>query len=125
VEVEGDNPKVQVQSGGETKTFSPEEISGMVLERVKEITEAQLQKPIKDVVLAVPSFFNESQRLATREAAAISGLNVMKLIEEPVAAAIAYGLHKRPKGQNFLIFAMGGATFDLSLLPRMEKVASK
>jgi len=114
---EGDKPYIQVHYKGETKTFSPEEISSMVLIKMKEIAEAYLGKTIKDAVITVPAYFNDSQRQATKDAGAIAGLNVLRIINEPTAAAIAYGLDKKKSGEcNILIFDLGGGTFDVSLL---------
>merc|ERR1719171_3162636 len=114
---DGDIPRIQVQYKGETKTFSAEEISSMVLIKMKETAEAFTGKDIKDVVVTVPAYFNDSQRQATKDAGAIAGLNVLRIINEPTAAAIAYGLDKKSSGEtNVLIFDLGGGTFDVSLL---------
>jgi len=114
---DGDIPRIQVDYKGETKTFSAEEISSMVLIKMKETAEAFTGKTIKDVVVTVPAYFNDSQRQATKDAGAIAGLNVLRIINEPTAAAIAYGLDKKTAGeQNILIFDLGGGTFDVSLL---------
>lgn len=117
---EGGRPKVQVEYKGETKTFTPEEISSMVLVKMKEIAEAYLGRDIKDVVVTVPAYFNDSQRQATKDAGVIAGLNVLRIINEPTAAAIAYGLDKKVAGgggeRNVLIFDLGGGTFDVSIL---------
>merc|ERR1711988_620331 len=103
--------------GGEEKTFSAEEISSMVLTKMKETAEAFTGKSVKDVVVTVPAYFNDSQRQATKDAGAIAGLNVLRIINEPTAAAIAYGLDKKGSGErNILIYDMGGGTFDVSLL---------
>jgi len=110
-------PKLQVQYKGEEKTFAAEEISSMVLTKMKETAEAFTGKDIKDVVVTVPAYFNDSQRQATKDAGAIAGLNVLRIINEPTAAAIAYGLDKKSSGEtNVLIFDLGGGTFDVSLL---------
>ena len=110
-------PLIVIKSKGETKKFHPEQISSMVLIKMKEISEAFLNKPVKDAVVTVPAYFNDSQRQATKDAGAIAGLNVLRIINEPTAAAIAYGLDKKGKGeQNVLIFDLGGGTFDVSLL---------
>jgi L1 cell adhesion molecule like protein len=117
VSKEGDKPFIQVTYKGETKTFAPEEISSMVLIKMKEIAEAYLGKNVKDAVITVPAYFNDGQRQATKDAGAIAGLNVLRIINEPTAAAIAYGLDKRKSGEcNILIFDLGGGTFDVSLL---------
>lgn len=117
---DGGRPKLQVEYKSETKTFTPEEISSMVLVKMKEIAEAYLGKTIKDVVVTVPAYFNDSQRQATKDAGVISGLNVLRIINEPTAAAIAYGLDKKVAGgvgeRNVLIFDLGGGTFDVSIL---------
>jgi hypothetical protein len=121
----GTKPHIQVQYKGETKVFSPEEISSMVLLKMKETAEAYLGEKVSDAVVTVPAYFNDSQRQATKDAAAIAGLNVLRIINEPTAAAIAYGLDKKEKGeQNVLIFDLGGGTFDVSLLT-IDKVFSK
>merc|ERR1712159_82068 len=88
------NPLISTQFKGETKTFKPEEISSMVLTKMKETAEAHLGKEVKNAVVTVPAYFNDSQRQATKDAGAIAGLNVMRIINEPTAAAIAYGLDK-------------------------------
>jgi len=114
---EGDKPYIQVIYKGETKVFAPEEISSMVLIKMREIAEAYLGKNVKDAVITVPAYFNDSQRQATKDAGAIAGMNVMRIINEPTAAAIAYGLDKKKSGEcNILIFDLGGGTFDVSLL---------
>merc|ERR1712225_191840 len=114
---DGDKPHIQVNFKGEEKTFSPEEISSMVLTKMKETGEAFTGKTVKDVVVTVPAYFNDSQRQATKDAGTIAGLNVMRIINEPTAAAIAYGLDKKATGErNVLIFDLGGGTFDVSLL---------
>uniref|UniRef100_A0A9R1SLD8 Heat shock cognate 71 kDa protein n=2 Tax=Cyprinus carpio TaxID=7962 RepID=A0A9R1SLD8_CYPCA len=106
-------PKVQVEYKGETKTFYPEEISSMVLTKMKEIAEAYLGKTITNAVITVPAYFNDSQRQATKDAGTISGLNVLRIINEPTAAAIAYGLDKKVGSErNVLIFDLGGEDFD-------------
>ena len=109
-------PIIQVQYKGETKTFSPEEISSMVLTKMKQIAEAYLGKEVKNAVITVPAYFNDSQRQATKDAGTIAGLNVMRIINEPTAAAIAYGLDQKGGEKNILIFDLGGGTFDVSLL---------
>ncbi|XP_063225309.1 heat shock protein 68-like isoform X2 [Bacillus rossius redtenbacheri] len=114
---DGGKPKIQVQYKGETKTFAPEEISSMVLTKMKEIAEAFLGATVRDAVITVPAYFNDSQRQATKDAGAIAGLNVLRIINEPTAAALAYGLDKNLKGEkNVLIFDLGGGTFDVSIL---------
>ena len=114
-------PKVQVEYKGETKTLAPEEISSMVLGKMKETAEAFLAKKVTDAVITVPAYFNDSQRQATKDAGAIAGLNVLRIINEPTAAALAYGLDKNVKGdKNVLIFDLGGGTFDVSILSISE-----
>jgi len=113
---EGDKPYIRVQFKGETKDFSPEEISSMVLLKMKETAEAYLGATVKDAVVTVPAYFNDSQRQATKDAGSISGMNVKRIINEPTAAAIAYGLDKKGGERTVLIFDLGGGTFDVSLL---------
>jgi len=113
----GDKPMINVTSHGEKKTFSPEEISSMVLIKMKEVAESYMGTAVKDAVVTVPAYFNDSQRQATKDAAAIAGLNCLRIINEPTAAAIAYGLDKnKDEDKNVLIFDLGGGTFDVSLL---------
>ena len=129
------SPLIKVSYLGEEKTFTPQEISAMVLSKMKEISEAKLGKTVKKAVvtsvkfssfssgvsylslLSVPAYFNDSQRLATKDAGAIAGLEVLRIINEPTAAAIAYGLDAKSKTErNVLIFDLGGGTFDVSIL---------
>ena len=114
-----DKPIIEVEYKGERKEFSAEEISSMVLMKMKETAEAYLGKEVKNAVITVPAYFNDSQRQATKDAGAISGLNVLRIINEPTAAAIAYGLDKSGTSsgeKNVLIFDLGGGTFDVSVL---------
>merc|ERR1711968_394972 len=114
----GKQPHLQVEHKGELKTFSPEEISSMILVKMKETAEAYLGENVKEAVITVPAYFNDQQRQATKDAGAIAGLNVLRIINEPTAAAIAYGLDKTAGSgeKNVLIFDLGGGTFDVSLL---------
>ena len=112
-----EKPLIEVQFMGEAKKFHPEEISAMVLVKMKETAEAFLGQKVNDAVITVPAYFNDSQRQATKDAGSISGLNVLRIINEPTAAAIAYGLDKKGQGEkNILIYDLGGGTFDVSLL---------
>ncbi|TRY72175.1 hypothetical protein TCAL_06728 [Tigriopus californicus] len=116
---DGSKPKIRVDYKCQEKTFNPEEISSMILTKMKETAEAYLGTTVRDAVVTVPAYFNDSQRQATKDAGAIAGLKVLRIINEPTAAAIAYGLDKK-KGQtgesNVLIFDLGGGTFDVSIL---------
>merc|ERR1712193_128892 len=106
-----------VEFKGETKQFTPEEISSMVLTKMRETAESYLGGTVNNAVITVPAYFNDSQRQATKDAGAISGMNVLRIINEPTAAAIAYGLDKKVGGErNVLIFDLGGGTFDVSIL---------
>merc|ERR1711966_59792 len=123
---DGDKPAVEITFKGEKKVFVPEEISAMILLKMKEIAESFLGKEVKNAVITVPAYFNDSQRQATKDAGAITGLNVLRIINEPTAAAIAYGLDKKTSGskteRNVLIFDLGGGTFDVSLLTIEEGI---
>ncbi|KAG1659215.1 hypothetical protein FOA52_008984 [Chlamydomonas sp. UWO 241] len=117
--MEGNKPFVEVQHKGEPKTLAPEEVSSMVLVKMKETAEAFLGLPVRKAVITVPAYFNDAQRQATKDAGAIAGLEVLRIINEPTAAAIAYGLDKKNAStgeRNVLIFDLGGGTFDVSLL---------
>jgi len=118
----GGTPIIDVEYKGERKSFKAEEISSMVLIKMKEIAEAYLGKEVKNAVVTVPAYFNDSQRQATKDAGSISGLNVLRIINEPTAAAIAYGLDKKGDEKNVLIFDLGGGTFDVSLLTIEEGI---
>ena len=116
VETEG-RPKIQVEHKRDTKTFYPEEISSMVLTKMKETAEAYLGKTINDAVITVPAYFNDSQRQATKDAGTIAGINVLRIISEPIAAAIAYGLDQKVVHErNVLIFDLGGGNFNILIL---------
>ncbi|ORY61941.1 heat shock protein 70 family [Leucosporidium creatinivorum] len=116
-------PIIQVEYRGETKDFTPEEISSMILLKMKETAEAYLGTTVTNAVVTVPAYFNDSQRQATKDAGVISGMNVLRIINEPTAAAIAYGLDKKTVGEkNVLIFDLGGGTFDVSLLTIEEGI---
>ena len=111
------NPKLQAEYKGEMKTFAPEEISSMVLTKMRETAEAYLGERVNNAVITVPAYFNDAQRLATKDAGRIAGLNVLRIINEPTAAALAYGLDKNLTNEkNVLIFDLGGGTFDVSIL---------
>ena len=114
---DGDKPLITVQFKGESKTFTAEEISAMVLLKMKETAESFLGQTVADAVITVPAYFNDSQRQATKDAGRISGLQVHRIINEPTAAALAYGLQNEKEGErNVLVFDLGGGTFDVSLL---------
>nr|ODN79102.1 hsp72-like protein [Cryptococcus depauperatus CBS 7841] len=120
---DGGKPVIQVEYKGEVKKFSPEEISSMVLIKMKETAEAYLGGTVSKAVVTVPAYFNDSQRQATKDAGTIAGLDVLRIINEPTAAAIAYGLDKKSEGEkNVLIFDLGGGTFDVSLLTIEEGI---
>ena len=109
-------PYIQVETKGQKKLYSPEEISAMILTKMKTIAENFLGTKVKNAVITVPAYFNDSQRQSTKDAGTIAGLNVLRIINEPTAAAIAYGLDKKDKERNILVFDLGGGTFDVSLL---------
>jgi len=109
------SPRVQVHYKGKQSTYTPEEVSAMVLQKMKEVAETFLGKTVKNAVVTVPAYFNDAQRQSTKDAGKIAGLNVVRIINEPTAAAIAYGLNKAGE-KNILVFDLGGGTFDVSLL---------
>src|SRR5437879_11031477 len=111
---EGPNGDVRVKAGG--KEYAPEEISAMILQKLKADAEAYLGEPVSDAVITVPAYFNNAQREATKTAGSIAGLNVVRIINEPTAAALAYGLDKEGADQTILVFDLGGGTFDVSVL---------
>ncbi|KAJ2636828.1 ATPase with role in protein import into the ER [Coemansia sp. RSA 1286] len=109
-------PNFRVDVKGDKRTFSPEEISAMVLGKMKEIAESYLNTKVTHAVVTVPAYFNDAQRQATKDAGAIAGLNVLRIVNEPTAAAIAYGLDKKGKERHILVYDLGGGTFDVSVL---------
>ncbi len=111
-----DKPFVEVDVKGETKSFAPEEISAMVLSKMRLVAENFIGKDIKNAVVTVPAYFNDAQRQATKDAGTISGMTVQRIINEPTAAAIAYGMDKKGGEKNILVFDLGGGTFDVTLL---------
>jgi len=115
VDMDG-KPFMEVMHRGITKSFAPEEVSKMVLQKMKQIAEDYIGGPVRDVVITCPAYFNNAQREATKRAGISAGLNVLRIINEPTAAAIAYGLEKRPGRKNVIVFDFGGGTFDVSLV---------
>ncbi|KAG0671367.1 ATPase with role in protein import into the ER, partial [Maudiozyma exigua] len=112
----GGKPAVEVTVKGEQKQFTPEEISGMILGKMKQIAEDYLGNKVTHAVVTVPAYFNDAQRQATKDAGTIAGLNVLRIVNEPTAAAIAYGLDKTEKEHQIIVYDLGGGTFDVSLL---------
>ena len=115
-------PYIRTRFHGEDKSFSPEEISSMVLHKMKTIAENYIGYEVKNAVVTVPAYFSDSQRQATKDAGAISGLNVLRIINEPTAAAMAYGLEDKGKESTILVYDLGGGTFDVSILSIEDKV---
>ncbi|HEY5661647.1 MAG TPA: Hsp70 family protein, partial [Gaiellaceae bacterium] len=118
--VKGQNGDARVKAGG--KEYPPPEISAMILQKLKADAEAYLGEPVTDAVITVPAYFNNAQREATKDAGKIAGLNVQRIINEPTAAALAYGLDKEGSDQTILVFDLGGGTFDVSILDLGEGV---
>jgi molecular chaperone DnaK len=118
--VQGPNGDVRVKAGG--KDYAPPEISAMILQKLKADAESYLGEPVTDAVITVPAYFNNAQREATKDAGKIAGLNVLRIINEPTAAALAYGLDKEGADQTILVFDLGGGTFDVSILELGEGV---
>lgn len=113
----GGKPYIKTEmNGGEVKTLSPEEVSAMILKKMKEIAENYLGQEVKNAVITVPAYFNDAQRAATKDAGIIAGLNVLRILNEPTAAAIAYGLDQKGGERSILVFDLGGGTFDVSIL---------
>merc|ERR1719411_873895 len=115
-------PMVKVEYKGETKQFASEEISAFVLQKMKSIAEAYLGQTVTHAVVTVPAYFNDAERQATKDAGTIAGITVARIINEPTAAAIAYGLDKQNRETNILVYDLGGGTFDVSLLTLDEGV---
>ncbi|KAJ7287396.1 heat shock protein 70 family [Mycena rebaudengoi] len=116
VQEKNGKPTITVQYQGENRQFSPEEISAMVLTKMKETAEAFLGEKVTHAVITVPAYFNDAQRTATKDAGTIAGLNVLRVLNEPTAAALAYGLDKKGPESRVLVYDLGGGTFDVSLL---------
>ncbi|XP_071097016.1 endoplasmic reticulum chaperone BiP-like [Haliotis cracherodii] len=113
---EDNKPHIQVKVGSEDKVFAPEEISAMMLSKMKEIAETYLTQNVTNAVVTVPAYFNDAQRMATKDAGTIAGLNILRLINEPIAASVAYGLDKSDGEKNILVFDLGVGTFDVSIV---------
>merc|ERR1719502_1869381 len=116
VEAEGGKPMVEVMAGSEKKSLKPQEVSAMVLGKMRDTAEAYLGTKVVNMVITVPAYFNDAQRQATKDAGQIAGLNVQRILNEPTAAAIAFGLDRSAATETILIFDLGGGTFDVSLL---------
>ncbi|GAM84356.1 hypothetical protein ANO11243_023500 [Dothideomycetidae sp. 11243] len=115
-------PRVEIDVKGEAKTFTPEEVSSMILQKMKEVAEAYLGEKVTNAVVTVPAYFNDAQRAATKDAGTIAGLNVLRVVNEPTAAALAYGLDKTDKERQIIVYDLGGGTFDVSILTVDEGV---
>jgi len=109
-------PYIKIETNQGEKSLSPEEVSAMILVKMKEVAEAYLGRSVQHAVVTVPAYFNDAQRTATKDAGVIAGLNVLRIINEPTAAAIAYGMDKKSGEKNIIVFDLGGGTFDVSLL---------
>ncbi|KAI7359923.1 78 kDa glucose-regulated, partial [Hortaea werneckii] len=109
-------PRVQVEVSGADKNFTPEEVSAMILGKMKEVAESYLGENVKNAVVTVPAYFNDAQRAATKDAGTIAGLNVLRVVNEPTAAALAYGLDKTDQEKQIIVYDLGGGTFDVSVL---------
>ncbi|GAB7337982.1 hypothetical protein MBLNU457_4357t1 [Dothideomycetes sp. NU457] len=115
-------PRVSVDIKGKSTTFTPEEVSSMILQKMKEVAEAYLGEKVTNAVVTVPAYFNDAQRAATKDAGTIAGLNVLRVVNEPTAAALAYGLDKTDKERQIIVYDLGGGTFDVSILTVDEGV---
>ena len=112
----GGQPRVSVDVSGSEKSYTPEEVSAMILGKMKEVAEGYLGEKVNNAVVTVPAYFNDAQRAATKDAGTIAGLNVLRVVNEPTAAALAYGLDKGEQERNIIVYDLGGGTFDVSLL---------
>ncbi|KAK3392993.1 hsp70-like protein [Podospora didyma] len=118
----GDKPVVEVDVNGSMRKFTPEEVSAMVLGKMRDVAESYLGEKVKHAVVTVPAYFNDKQRQATKDAGTIAGLNVIRVVNEPTAAALAYGLDKEEGEHNILVYDLGGGTFDVSLLSQEDGI---